>query len=152
MIFLVEEVCPSKRIEPWACFGTLRPYRSSSIAPVYCLLRSESVIFSRSYPTVKTIWSVTKPCSTKSKEECIRHFPKDNFCLLCLIGTLQDLPGTETICAWLIGFDRRNGTGFPSPGVVDEQLCIFPKEMIEQFLIFLRTQRHISHCKHTMCF
>ena len=147
MIFLVEEVCPSKRIEPWACFGTLRPYRSSSIAPVYCLLRSESVIFSRSYPTVKTIWSVTKPCSTKSKESASAISRRT-----ISAWTLQDLPGTETICAWLIGFDRRNGTGFPSPGVVDEQLCIFPKEMIEQFLIFLRTQRHISHCKHTMCF
>ena len=81
----------------------------------------------------------------------ICHFPHDQSCLVIIIGTVKDLPGTDTVCLWFISFDICNCTWLPAPGMVYEKFRVDSKYFVEQVFIIIfigfskRTSGNISH-------
>ena len=84
------------------------------------------------------------------------HFLNDQSGLLKIIWAMQYLSGTNAVTLWFIGFDLSNRTRFPPPCVINEKLCIYPKQPIQQFFIIIicffsnGTSRHISHVINAM--
>ena len=63
---------------------------------------------------------------------------------------MQHLPGTDAVGLRLVGFNVRNGARLPTPGVVDEQLRIHAKELIQHFIVLHGLAGHIAHGEHPM--
>ena len=85
------------------------------------------------------------------KDKHICHLPDHQPCLVKYIWTLQHLTGTKTTASRFIGLDRRHGTRFPSPGVIDQKFRIHTKKTIQQIFIVIiirsahGTSGNISH-------
>ena len=47
----------------------------------------------------------------------------------------KHLPGTKAGTLWTVGLDGGNGTGFPTPGMVDEQLGLDTEQPVKQLLV-----------------
>ena len=58
------------------------------------------------------------------KAEQIHHFLDDEQSLFIVIFPKQYLAAGEGIVFRFIGFDFRDGGGFPSPGMVNEIFCV----------------------------
>ena len=50
---------------------------------------------------------------------------------------MKDLPGTDTVRLRPIGFYVGDSAGLPAPGVVDQQLGVDAKQLIEQRLVIV---------------
>ena len=81
----------------------------------------------------------------KIEGELVCHFFQNELCFVCLIRTMQNLPGADAVGFRFVGFDFRDGAGFKAPGVVDQKLCIFSEKPIEQVFIFDRAACDIPH-------
>ena len=63
------------------------------------------------------------------------HFSKAVTFYIHFVGTLEDLSGDNALVLRLVGLHIRNGAGLPAPGMINEPLCIDPKQLIEQLFI-----------------
>ena len=86
-----------------------------------------------------------KPFLHQFQRQRIRHLPQNQLRLRRLIGMLQNLTGTQAVRLRPVGLHCLYGTGFPPPGMVNEELRIFSNEAVEQFLVLDRASRHVSH-------
>ena len=69
--------------------------------------------------------------------QSVRHLPHDQSGFLKRIGALEHLAGDDTFMLRLIRFYIRDGTGFPSPCVINEQFGVDAEELIQQFLVMV---------------
>ena len=65
----------------------------------------------------------------------ICHLLHHQPCLFRRVWGFQHLARPHAVCGGSIGFDISDGARLPPPGVVNEQLRIHPKELVEQFLV-----------------
>ena len=73
----------------------------------------------------------------------VYHLPEDQTGFIKGVRTLKHLSGDDSVCIRFIGFDIGQGTGFPAPGMVDQQFRIYTEKPVEQFFIIIvgiRTQ------------
>ena len=72
------------------------------------------------------------------------------------IRALQYLSGAETVILRFIGLHICYGTGFVSPGMVDQKLCVYTEKLIQQIFIMKilrlpdRASGHITHGVHSI--
>ena len=88
----------------------------------------------------------------KVQYQKICHLPHDQLRLFAGIGTVQHLSCANAPILRLVRFNGAHSGVFKAPGVIDQMLGIYAKEMIQQILIFQGTSGHISHSKHSVCF
>ena len=87
----------------------------------------------------------------KIKHKCLRHLPNHDTCLLECIRGLQHLPGTDAVALRPVRFNLRDRTRLIAPRVIDQQLCIDTKQLIQKVFIIViifsaqRTPGNISH-------
>ena len=86
----------------------------------------------------------------------IGHFPHDQPRFVKGIGLLQHLAGADAVGGGAVGLDVRQRAGFPTPGVVDEQLRVDAEELVEKVLAVIlsgaaqRTAGDITHRVHSV--
>ena len=78
-----------------------------------------------------------QPLVHQIQRQCIRHLPDNQSRLVKGIGALEYLAGNNALIFGLICLYIRYGTGFPAPGMINEQLCVDSKEPIEHLLIVI---------------
>ena len=79
----------------------------------------------------------------------IHHLPDHQTSFVSRVGTFQHLTGADTAGGWCIGFNICNGAGFPSPRMVNQQLCIDTQHLVQHIFIVYRASCHITHCKQS---
>ena len=76
-----------------------------------------------------------QPLIHQVQSKLIRHFAHDQPGLGKGIRLLQYLAGADAVELRFVSLDVCNGAGLPAPGMVNQQLRIDPKELIQHFLV-----------------
>ena len=97
-----------------------------------------------------------QPFVHQIQNQKIRHLLHHQPGLSKHIGTLEHLAGADAVVLRFVGLDIRDGTGLPSPGVVDQKFRVDAKEIIEEiFIVIIRrfsqgAAGDVSHGKETV--
>ena len=99
-----------------------------------------------------------QPFVHQIQNQKVCHLPHNQSALLKIIRTFQHLPGAHAAVIRLICLDICHGTWFPSPGMINQKLCIHTEQPVQQIFIIIiarfphGTSGHISHGKHSIFF
>ena len=76
-----------------------------------------------------------KPFPYKIHGERIRHLPDNYSGFFSVVWFMQHLSGTKAVVCRPVLFNIHNGTRFPAPGMIYQQLGVFTKQLIQDVLI-----------------